>query len=446
MLELIFSELVKSSAEVAKDFLSNLINEKNKELLKEKIEKSPNLHDVRKIPHANTQNHNLLLEEKESVDAELIHMKSESIEKLTAHTNNIKRWSGDINFRDLLGAKKLNQIYIELDTYLMPLRTHFDSSERKQTKPLQKVIFEKENHCLILGQPGAGKTTAMKKLCSRFFQNELSSHYRFPILIRFRDLQGNTGSPASILDLLVDLFSFEIYYKDEDNKLKTGIIDKDLKERWEEKVLITMIDQMSPIIILDGFDELPSHEEKQSILSEIRTLNKSLKKSKVITTCRTGEFNYTLEHTDTFEISPLTSEQIFSFAHKWIKNDEKAKKFIDDIERSPFSDTAIKPLSLAHLCAIYERIGSIPDRPKTVYRKVVGLMLEEWDEQRSVKRVSRYSKFESDRKFEFLTHLSYYLTTKFRTTVFTKDQLVDTYLGVCKNFSLPENQSVSAAR
>lgn len=70
-------------------------------------------------------------------------------------------------------------------------------------------------------------------------------------------------------------------------------------------------------------------------------------------------------------------------------------------------------------------------------------MLDEWDEQRSIKRDSRYSKFESDRKFEFLAHLSYYLTTNGRTTTFSREELFEAYEEISYNFGLPEDQSTA---
>ncbi len=45
--------------------------------------------------------------------------------------------------------------------------------------------------------------------------------------------------------------------------------------------------------------------------------------------------------------------------------------FTEQIKKSPFADTAIRPLTIAHLCAIFERAGRIPDKPKTFYRKIV---------------------------------------------------------------------------
>ena len=96
---------------------------------------------------------------------------------------------------------------------------------------------------------------------------------------------------------------------------------------------------------------------------------------------------------------------------------------------------------MAHLCAIYERIGSIPDKPRTIYRKMINLLVEEWDQQRSANRVSRYAGFEVDRKYDFLCHLAYLLTIYKQTTVFSKSDLLDIYKLIYKNYNLLSDES-----
>ena len=105
---------------------------------------------------------------------------------------------------------------------------------------------------------------------------------------------------------------------------------------------------------------------------------------------------------------------------------------------SPYYDTAIRPLTLSHLCAIFERIGKIPEKPKTIHRKVVSLLLEDWDEQRHIVRNSKYNNFEIDRKLEFLANFSFLLTSKYQKSIFSKEEIKQVYLSIFPNFGLPE--------
>ena len=184
---------------------------------------------------------------------------------------------------------------------------------------------------------------------------------------------------------------------------------------------------------------------RHEIIKDIESLALNLEKSKLIITTRTGEIYFSLDKVDNFEISPLNEAQIEEFTQKWLKDKEKSRHFITQIKSSPFHDTTIKPLTLAHLCAIYEKSGRIPDKPKTVYRKIINLLLEEWDEQRFVKRVSRYSDFEIDRKSEFLANLSYELTTSFKRNVFDIDDLKYVYSKIYQNYDLLSNEADEVA-
>lgn len=358
-------------------------------------------------------------------------------ELLDRHVAAIREWSSAISFSDLSGGtKRLDEIYVELDTYVTPTRLHFSDKERSQTLPLEEAIFRKAHHCVILGQPGAGKTTSMKRACAKLLSrkegDQSFSDCSFPLLIKFRDLGEGASKRSIIISELQRIFPLQFQF--------SGPLDREIESeaatKCREESFLQFVDYLKPFIILEGFDEYPNNTEKDHLAAEIRRIIESLSSSKVIVTCRAGEFGYNINNCRTFEIATLSRPQIETFVSRWIPEKDAADKFIKDLYASPFADTAIKPLSIAHLCAIYERIGQIPDKPKSVYRKIVSLLLEDWDHQRGIKRGSKYSTFLPDRKFDFLTHLSYYLTTTTRRSVFTKDDFLLAYKNIHKNFNL----------
>ena len=216
MLELVLIELIKSAVSIAKDILGDRVKEKNKELLEKKIKRED---DKKKSEseERREKREGLTDEEKsrisllpaEEVTAEISLDVELTQNKVTNHIDYIKAWCGFIGFKDLQGEKRLSEIYVELDTYLMPLRTHYNQSERQAVRPLQEAVFSNDQHAIILGQPGAGKTTSMKKLCSNYFNNSINNKYNFPILIRFRDLNLQGGENA-IINFLIDLFRIRI--------------------------------------------------------------------------------------------------------------------------------------------------------------------------------------------------------------------------------------------
>lgn len=438
MLEYAVKKIIKSGIDIAKDILSKRINEENEKLLQKKREKA---HKFDKLDK--DQLINLTLDEKEKIQGNIIISKDETYTSLSEHINDIKSWSREIGFKDLLGVKNISAIYIELDTYLTPLRSHIDPCELSQMKPLTRAVFDDESNCVILGQPGAGKTTSMKKLCSLFFDDKDTLHtkYNIPLLIRLREINPILGVQTVLLDKLSEIIAISFQFKNYKNTFTPDSIDSNTVY----SAFTALLNELKPLIILDGFDEISDHETRENIVNELRSLSRILTTAKFVITCRSGEFNYNLSNTSTFEIASLNDVQISMFVEKWLGNKDEGRKFITEVKNSPYADTAIKPLALAHLCAIYERIGKIPDRPKTVYRKIVGLLIEEWDEQRSVKRVSSYAAFEADRKFEFMAHLAYYFTAIIKTTIFETQHFKEAYFHIYKNFGLKKNQAMLVA-
>ena len=353
MIDLLVSELLKSSVSIAKELLGKRLTEKNIELLDRKRKKEEEKRKKRLTPE---QIKEVAAELEQSLNVELVFSEDKTATKLRSHIDDIRNWASRVSFMDMRGSKQISSIYVELDTYLMPLRTHFSDSERFSRKPLKEAVFNNKRHAVVLGQPGAGKTTSMKKICTLFFSNEGFNEYSLPILLNLRDYE-TTENDSFIQQRLLELFHFEFLT----NKATRELLGKDL-DSLESEVFLTLVDNLKVLIILEAYDEIPTPDRKESALREIRHLTKKFQQTKLIITCRTGEFNYDLDGCDTFEISALTEEQISLFVRRWI-GDDKAKNFLIDMKASPFWDTAIKPLSLAHLCAIYERIGSIPVRP-----------------------------------------------------------------------------------
>ncbi len=369
---------------------------------------------------------------------------AQDIEKsLDSHLRFIENWSKEVSFDDLHSSKKLSKVYIKLDYYLTPLRQRFDSKVPKKTE-LRSIIKGCESHVVILGQPGAGKSTSLKYLCQQILHAEdfFPEKFNFPILIRLRDLTEHINSSVNQDHKSLDNNLFLAIFNTLGLSLNEETINKkslNINILIEESV-INFLEGATPLLMLDGLDEIPQSIFKEKILKNLRSLFLKLAYCKVILTSRSGEFYQNFENTAVFEISPLTTEQIKRFTKKWISDERKSEDLFTQIEKSPYFDTAMRPLTLAHLCAIYQRDGHIPEKPKTLYKKIVNLLIEEWSIQNSVIRKSAYGNFETDRKFEFLCSFAYHLTKKYNTTIFREFEMKNIFSEIYEHFNLPLQQ------
>ena len=372
--------------------------------------------------------------------AKLLATETDIEESLNLHLRAVKNWSDEVSFSDLKRARYTSDIFMELDLNVYPRRIRISENEEIESFPLNRIFDRGAKHFVILGQPGAGKTTSMKYLCQQLlYDDSVGSRFNFPIRIIFRDLNipSNFSSSSLIVDELYRILGLSHSF---DKEREKSLKDKE-KGDIKKKLVWTMLESLRVLLILDGFDELAHNGSRAIAIQEIRDLVSHLDSSAVLVTSRTSDFFYDIENADQYEIAALTKSQITKFATKWLGDAQTGNQFAQKIYQSPFADTAIRPLTLAHLCAIYERIGDIPEKPKTVYRKIVNLLLEEWDQQRSVKRSSKYAQFEVDRKFDFLCSLAYVLTTKFQKAVFSEKELKQAYSQIYLDYDLRGDQA-----
>lgn len=371
---------------------------------------------------------------------------------LAFHLREVKNWCQEIKFADLQRTKSTANAYVPLTLYVTARKRRLDVTEEVPTVRLDEVLqSDQVEHVILLGQPGAGKTTSIQYMCYRLLFDDqfASSRLALPLVIRLRELPSrgtksefaDPNSQTSIYNRLAALIGLHVDYPPS----LQGEEHIDKRRSIRDRVLVEALESLGCLVLLDGFDEVVSRPHREQILADVRSLALQLEKSIVVLTSRTGDLDVSVPRMALYEISPLTDLQIKDFATKWLGEGD-GKALVKSLARSPFRDTSIRPINIAHLCAIYERIGRIPDKPKTVYRKIVTLLLNDWDEQRSVQRRSMYSGFEVDRKFDFLASLSYSLTLATKGTLFSRGDLVKAYNSIHAGFSLPGSQAVTVAQ
>jgi predicted NACHT family NTPase len=359
------------------------------------------------------------------------------------HIREVKNWAGEVTFKDLRAAKNIQDVYVELDFFLFPRRNRISEDEEIGQVAITKIFQHTEKHVVILGQPGAGKTTSMKYFCRSvlFEENFYQENFHYPLLIRLREINNSQKKPNSKGILIEHFFNiFGIIINDSD-KLATDVI-----HQIKERLVVDCLNRIPSLVIVEGFDELVFQKDRVVVLDELAKLANQIEKSRIVITSRTADYTYSFENIAPYELCPLNDEQISQFALKWLGDPGMAKEFLTAVKKSPFNDTTIRPLTIAHLCAIYERVGKIPDKPKTIYKKIITLLLEEWDEQRHIKRQSKYASFEVDRKFDLLSSLAYRLTVSTQKTSFKRRELKTIYGKICGDFDLEPSEDASVVK
>jgi predicted NACHT family NTPase len=387
------------------------------------------------------------------IKPEMFHYEKDEMEKFKDnfkkqygnHFREICSWANSIPFIGLAKPKETDSSTVELIIASDIIR--YERGDEHKVNELE--ILNSQHHILLIGAPGAGKTTTLKRIILKYF-NEFSSmdNPGYPVLVRLRDIPAESTLFKYILDI------FAITYIDKEIKVEKTRKKKDEKtkeiyyEEYVEEKLITYVgttpiqnfmavflNESNCMLILDGIDEL--HKSIQlSTFREIEQLGLKLDRAKILMTVRKSELNKVIDSFTIFEIAALSSKQIREIAGKWLKNSDQ---FIIELEKKPYRDLANRPIFLTFLLILFERYSTIPMQPSEVYEDTTYLILKEWDEHRDIVRTSRYGDFNTRKKLKFIAELSYCLTYKIKQKVFSSKDLEKIYIQINSKYGLPDD-------
>lgn len=352
-------------------------------------------------------------------------------ERLEDYVGEVLRWSSRIQFFGMPEAEDTETATINLKLSLQPRRFRNASSSASATIGESELLASPQ-HYVVLGEPGSGKSTTVKRLVRAVLLDEPSDPediYRYPVVIRLREHVSATD-PDVVLATTVGIAHTCV---DEGKDVSSAMVGD---ERLSD-VVPRFLNEANAILMLDGLDELPENTRHQ-FEDWIVRLSYRLDGSKILVTSRSGDYYRHLDGFNLLELCPLDPEQARAIAQKWLTN---ADEFFTALEALPYRDIADRPLLLSQLIVLFRREGVLPEQPSHVYRRLLRLLLEDWDKERGITRSSRYAGFDADRKADFLAALSYHLTYKYQRSSFTLWDLASVYSYIHRLFGLPQAQA-----
>ena len=247
---------------------------------------------------------------------------------------------------------------------------------------------ERYNQLLILGKPGAGKTTFMKRLATLCNQGQFQGD-RVPVFVTLKEFAEAPGQP-----------SLQAYIATQWQAGKVSVAE----------TLAKVLDQGRALILLDGLDEVQETEHNR-ILREIKNFTNHYRDCQFVMTCRIAAREYTFDHFTEVEVADFNEEQIAEFATKWFaakQDPEKGKNFIQRLKANkPIQELATNPLLLTLLCLVFGEAADFPANRSELYKEGLDVLLKKWDAKRNIERDQIYKKLSLKRKEDLLSQLAF---------------------------------------
>lgn len=354
---------------------------------------------------------------------------SDARSSLISQLHSLENWASSISLMGLLREKALRESFVELSLDIGLIRV---GAHARHTTAGIADLLAAQQHVAITGRPGAGKTTSLQRIAQISIEGWQRGDVGVPILARLRDLRGGDSLVSHLLATLGISLRFPKHTSEH------------VRAAWERRALMKYLDAVSATLLIDGLDETP-HLSRALVESDLIALTLAPGHHRVFLTCRTAEYHLTLQRVQVFTIRSLTAEQVADFATRWL-GEMEGREFLQAVRRNPYAGTEVVPLTLAHLCALYERDGELPERPVDVYEQIVSLLVEQWDRQRGVQRFSRYADFTWRKKERFLQAIAYELAIRGRKGSFRESDLEQVYVDVAPTFRLPVDEATAVVQ
>ena len=285
------------------------------------------------------------------------------------------------------------------DLYVPPDISQADGAVAGE--PHRKVnlwqLFGEIDRTVLIGNPGAGKTSAVNAL---MHHAALQGFQLVPFLVTLRDFASEDPPRQSVRGYLEH--RLETFYQCTPPAGTVG------------GLLLTG----RAMVIFDGLDELVDPSRRADVSARIERFCAEYPLTRVLVTSRMVGYDQARLDDRQFaryQISGFNEFQVASYVRNWFTQEEgvgphEAGTWTDAFmdESSEMQELRASPLMLALMCILYRGEGSIPRNRAEIYEQCANLLFRKWDSRRHI-----YLNMQAGYLFEpTLRHLAWWLLTK----------------------------------
>lgn len=238
-------------------------------------------------------------------------------------------------------------------------------------------ILQNQDKVVILGKPGAGKTTFLRHMALECNEGRYKPEC-IPVFLSLRTFATQTqdATDSSLLTYLHQLWQ------------RCGLDIKQVKG---------LLDRGRVLLLLDGLDEVPA-SLNQSILTQIQQFSEEYYQNQILITCRIEAQHYHFQGFNYIELADFQKSQVEVFARRYFvataRNSKtggltQAAQFLEQLrqpENQALQNLTASPLLLGLICSIFQQRMAFPTKRAKLYQAGLEILLERWDQARGIKR------------------------------------------------------------
>jgi len=275
------------------------------------------------------------------------------------------------------------------------------------------AVANQEQYLMVLGAPGAGKSTFLRKIGLEALRNGSYQHKIIPVFIELKQFT----SPEINLEQVINRSFQEVQFP--------ASADFTAKALQQGKLLI----------LLDGLDEIPSKNLDLAV-GQIQAFVEQHENNRFLVSCRTAAYKHTFSKFYPVLIADFDDNQIQQFINNWFATeiDKQAAtasqcwELINSQEYAATKELCRSPLLLTFICLVYEAEQYLPKNRATLYGDALDILLKKWAAEKRINKNTIARDLGSDLEKAMLAEIA--------CRSFTKNRLFFTRAGIIKQIQL----------
>lgn len=276
-----------------------------------------------------------------------------------------------VQFLDKRRATRHNSVEDVEKTLREKGRQYFNATSDKRQGGMR--IATNEQYLMVLGDPGVGKSTFLRKVGLEALKGE-DGNFEHQCIPVFLELKRFTKDSIDIEEWITEEFKICGYpYPEQwaNSKLKSGEL----------------------LILFDGLDEVPE-SNLNNVINKIKDFVHQYSQNRFIASCRVGAYKGGLTGFAVVEIADFDDSQIQAYINNWfasasnqkMKTAQRCWQALNDPEHQATKALAQNPLALALLCQVYEKSQGFSSSQANLYEDIFNIFLKKWAAEKGVRR------------------------------------------------------------